>query len=72
MHSIAKHLKKKSKKHKKKKLAMIEGSSELVKGVMEKSKELKFHTQDSSRFTKMTELLMLGFWMKGEKDLLQI
>ena len=51
---------------------MIEGSSELVKGVMEKSKELKFHTQDSSRFTKMTELLMLGFWMKGEKDLLQI
>ena len=51
---------------------MIEGSSELVKGLMEKSQNLQFFTQDSSRLTKITELLMLGFWMRGEKDLLQI
>jgi hypothetical protein len=49
---------------------MIEGSSELVKGELEKSKNLEFRTQDSSRFTKFTELLMLGFWMRGEKDFL--
>ena len=40
---------------------MIEGSSELVKGLMEKSQDLTFVTKDSSRFTKFTELVMLGF-----------
>ena len=49
---------------------MIEGSSELVKGLMEKSQNLTFVTQDSSRFTKFTELVMLGFWLRGEKDTL--
>lgn len=47
---------------------MIEGSSELVKGLMEKSKSLQFVTRDSARITKFTELIMLGFWMRGEKD----
>ena len=49
---------------------MIEGSSELVKGLMEKSQDLTFVTKDSSRFTKFTELVMLGFWLRGEKDTL--
>lgn len=68
-HSVSKHFAKKAKK-KNGKLAMIEGSSELVKGIMEKSQSLQFTTRDSSRFTKFTELVMLGFWMRGEKDVL--
>ena len=52
-HSVSKHFAKKVKK-KNKKLAMIEGSSELVKGEMEKSQNIQFTTRDSSRFTKFT------------------
>lgn len=49
---------------------MIEGSSELVKGIEEKSKNLIFRTRDTGRLARFTEIIMMGLWMRGEKDML--
>lgn len=52
---IAKILKKKEAKaqHSSQDYAMIEGSSELVKGIQERGKSFKFMTRDSSRLTNL-------------------
>lgn len=59
---------KSKKKHSKDEYALIEGSSELVKGFQEKIPNFSFNIRDSSRLTSLLELLLVGFYVHGEHN----
>jgi hypothetical protein len=52
--------------------AIIEGSSEIIKGEIESSKRVTFITKDSDRLTNFFEIIMLGLFIHGEKDALEL
>lgn len=52
--------------------AIIEGSSEVIRGEFEKSKNISFVSKDSSRLNNFFELIMLGLFIYGEKDHLSL
>jgi hypothetical protein len=69
-HKVAKKLK-----HKKGELienAIIEGASEIIRGQIEKAQNVSFVAKDSSRLNNFFELIMLGLFIYGEHDLLQL
>ena len=47
---------------------MIEGSSETIRGELEKDKNVTFIVKDSNRLNNLLELIMLGLFIYGEKD----
>ena len=66
-------LKKKKQKHgSSQEYALIEGSSEVVKGVIEKTKTLTFETRDSGHLTRFVDVFLLGLAIIGEKDVLNL
>lgn len=56
---------KKDKKDEQKEDAIIEGSSEVIRGEFERSKSVSFTTRDSSRLNNFFELIMLGLFIYG-------
>jgi hypothetical protein len=48
--------------------AIIEGSSERIRGEIEKEKDVSLTVKDSNRLNSLLELIMLGLFIYGEKD----
>lgn len=70
-HKIAKKMHKK-KKNELTENAIIEGSSEIIRGEIEKGRNVSFVAKDSNRLNNFFELIMLGLFIYGEHDLLQL
>jgi hypothetical protein len=47
---------------------MIEGSSEIVRGVLQKSANLTISIRDSGRLTRIKDLVLLGLFIQDDKD----
>jgi hypothetical protein len=52
--------------------AIIEGSSEVIRGEIEKTTSISFAAKDSSRLNNFFELVMLGLFIYGEHDTLKL
>lgn len=47
---------------------VIEGSSERIRGQVEKEQSITLTVKDSNRLNNLMELLLMGFFIYGEKD----
>lgn len=52
--------------------AIIEGSSDVIRGEIEKSQNISFVARDSSRLNNFFELILLGLFIYGEHDHLML